>query len=188
MSNKDNMDLFDQLFSQLEDNQQSLADFGAVVKDSMNEAAKKKGYNTFADMISSEITSSITKDKTMKPSVDTTQIEKEGISRYEYMMQALQSVTYEPKYQGYYEAGHRMCIDQNVEKIRQNSHQLCTVEKSIKQDIKAYAKLVKKNQDDAFTQGYYDALLLLGSSLTRSKKARMKEIKKIVMNMKEKGQ
>ena len=42
MSNKDNMDLFDQLFSQLEDNQQSLADFGAVVKDSMNEAAKKK--------------------------------------------------------------------------------------------------------------------------------------------------
>ncbi|MBR5290048.1 MAG: hypothetical protein IKU28_03540, partial [Erysipelotrichaceae bacterium] len=80
MSNKDNMDLFDQLFSQLEDNQQSLADFGAVVKNSMNEAAKKKGYNTFADMLSSEISSSITKEKTMKPSVDTTQIEKEGIS------------------------------------------------------------------------------------------------------------
>ncbi len=188
MSNKDNMDLFDQLFSQLEDNQQSLADFGAVVKNSMNEAAKKKGYNTFADMLSSEISSSITKEKTMKPSVVTTQIEKEGISRYEYMMQAPQSVTYEPKYQGYYEAGHRTCIDQNVEKIRQNSHQLCLVEKSIKQDIKEYARLVKKNQDDAFTQGYYDALLLLGSSLTRSKKARMKEIKKIVTNMKEKGQ
>ena len=188
MSNKDNMDLFDQLFSQLENNQQSLADFGEVVKNSMNEAAKKKGYNTFAEMLSSEIASSMTKEKTMKPSIDTTQIQKEGISRYEFMMQALKSVTYEPKYQGYYEAGHRACIDQVVEKIRQNSHQLCIVEKSVKQDIKEYARLVKKNQDDAFTQGYYDALLLLGSSLTRSKKARMKEIKKIVMNMKEKGQ
>lgn len=188
MSNKDHLDLFDQLFSQLENDQQSLADFGDTIKSSMNEAAKRKGYDTFSDMLASEISNSITKEKPSKPKVEHSQIHHEGISRYEYMMQAIESVTYEPKYQGYYEAGHRTCINNVMEKIRQNPHQLCIVEQSVKQDLKNYAKLVKKNQDDAFTQGYYDALFLLSGSLLRSKKLKMREIKKVVLEMKEKAQ
>jgi hypothetical protein len=187
MSNKDNMDLFDQLFSQLDNDQVSFSDFTEVVKNSMTEAAKKKGYDSFSQMLTSEISNSMHNEKPLKPNVDTRQIQKEGITRYEYMMQALDSVKYEPKYQGYYEAGHRTCIQHVVENIENNKHQLCFVEEAVKKDLKNYRKLVKSNQDDAFTQGYYDALMLLGNSLAKSKKVRMKEIKNAVLKMKEKA-
>lgn len=184
----DDMDIFDNLFAQIENDESSIGDFAGTVRDSMNEAARKKGYDSFTDMISSEISNSLSNDKPEKPKADTRNLSAEQMSRFDFMMEAIQSVTYEPKYQGYYEAGHRTCMDSYVDKMEQNKNQLCVIESLIKEDMKQYAKLLKKNRNDAYTQGYYDALVLLANSLLKSKKAKMRQIKKAVLEMKEKAQ
>jgi len=186
--NQEHLDVFDHLFSQLADDQSTIADFSNVVKSSMDESARKKGYNSFSEMISAEISSSLSNSQPRKPQVDTKNISAEHISRFEYMMKAIQSVTYEPKYQGYYGTGHRSCLDSYAKQMENNPKDLCVIEEKVKADIKYYAKLLKKNRNDAYTQGYYDALVLLANSLLRSKKAKMREIKKAVLEMKEKAQ
>lgn len=184
----DNMDVFDSLFEQIQSDSSSLADFGDVVRQSMDEAARKKGYDTFSEMISSEISSSITKEKPQKPTADTRNIQIEELTRFEYMMKAIESVTYEPKYQGYYGTGHRSCLDGYVDKMEANRDNMCVIEAMVKADMRYYSKQVRKNRNDAYTQGYYDALVLLANSLLKSKKAKMREIKKIILEMKETSQ
>lgn len=184
----DHLDVFDQLFDQIQSDSSSLQDFGNLIQDSMDEAAKKQGYETFAEMISSEINSSVTKEKAKKPAADTRHLAADELSRYEFMVKAIESITYEPKYQGYYSAGHKACLHAYMEKMDQNKDNMCVIENLVKTDMKTYSSLVKKNRNDAYTQGYYDALALLANSLLKSKKAKMRIIKKAVLEMKEKAQ
>ena len=187
-NHQDNMDVFDELFSQIEHDTSSIADFTNEVKGSMDEAARKQGYDSFADMISAEISNSITKEKPQKPRVNARHLSVETMSRIDYMMEAIQSVTYEPKYQGYYGTGHRNCLDHFVDEMEKNPHDLCVVEEKLKSEMKYYAQLLKKKKNDGYTQGYYDALILLSNSLLKSKKSKMREIKNTVLKMKEKAQ
>lgn len=182
------LDVFDHLFSQLADDQSTISDFSDAVKNSMDESARKKGYDSFSEMISAEISNSLSNRQPQKPKVDTKKVSADHISRYEYMMQAIQSVTYEPKYQGYYGEGHRSCLESYAKQMENNAKDLCVIEEKVKADIKVYARLLKKNRNDAYTQGHYDALVLLANSLLRSKKAKMREIKQVVLDMKEKAQ
>ena len=186
--NQDNWDVFDRLFSQIENDTSSIADFGNVVKDSIDEAAKKKGYDSFAELLSAEISNSITNEKPQKPKVNDRHLSAETMSRFDYMMEAIKSVTYEPRYQGYYGTGHRNCLDHYVDEMSRVPNELCSGEEKVKADIKYYSQLLKKKKNDGYTQGYYDALVLLSNSLIRSKKAKMRDIKQMVLTMKEKAQ
>lgn len=192
MSNKNNNEfetidnLFDKFIHDDEFRNSSLKDFGDTVQNSMNDSAKKQGYDTFADMLVNSISAGLTNKKPRKPQaakVDNIS----SISRYDHVLKALEAVRYEQKYKGYYEEGHSECLRLYKGIMKENQDNLCIVEDDIKQDLKITQKRLRKNNKDVYSKGYNDALILLTDILLKSKKSKMIDIKKIMTKIKKRG-
>ena len=59
-------DLFDKHFNDKDFMNTNLADFGQMVRDTINEEARKQGYDTMSDLISGEIQEGLSGSRTRK--------------------------------------------------------------------------------------------------------------------------
>ena len=147
---------------------QSMHEFNEVVKDTVKnyDDVKRKGT-------SSRYTRSTY--ATLKPTIMPEFETKTYTSRYEQVTTCLNNLSYnnypQGKKDGYVEA-----IRRYLEMIDSHSKDLQPVEIQVNSDINTCQSKLREVTVDGYTQGYYDALLMVKKVLFNSKLARLREI------------
>lgn len=181
MTKKDDYDVLDDLFDRhLNDEfvNDSINDFGRRVRDSINEEARRNGYDSLGDMIQGEINTSLngTKKRPRSTVARTIQRKRTHYScRYDYFSDALQDHAYLDRHRGYYREGHEEAIERYLELAQLNRNNLCALEKIVEEEIQntsAWKNTDKRNE------GYYDGLRFVQRCLLQSKAALMEEVNK----------
>ena len=96
-------------------------------------------------------------------------------SRYQQCLACLQNQDY-TGYPASKKDGYNEAINRYIELIEQNEKDLRPVEKQCDEDTKTCRSKMKTVTIDGFTQGYYDALLMIKKILTNSRLARLREL------------
>ena len=90
-------DLFDKHFNDKDFMNTNLADFGQMVRETINEEARKQGYDTMSDLISGEIQEGLSgNSRTRKRPVTAAVHRRHGRyrTRYEYVREMLENIVY----------------------------------------------------------------------------------------------
>jgi len=182
MSNnkKDSIDeMLDEVHNNGYDNT-NVSDFERIVSKavnstvkSVNSAVKEKGYDSFSEMISEEISIGLNSNKApAKPNVSL-YATKNATTRYEFFMSAIENVTYDSRYRGNFKNGHVEAVDRYIDKIELNKQNLSVVEKTLKQEINACGR---RGFGDSYDRGYVEGLKLVEKVLLNSKVAMMSRV------------
>ena len=90
-------DLFDKHLNDKDFMSTNLADFGQMVRDTINEEARRSGYDTLEDMISGEIEQGLSSSSRRSASSTSRRHRRDYASRYEYVRDVLEHVSYPPR-------------------------------------------------------------------------------------------
>lgn len=170
---KKNYDTLDELFEKLNDEafiSSSVGEFTQLIKESINEEAKKNGYDSLKEMIQEEVQSSIQKEevKTKKK-----KMKKHYNCRYDYFVDALSVHQYLERHQGFYKEGHQKAISDMINLADNDPMNLCSLEKIVEDQLK---KSSSAQNEDYYAKGYIDGLKFVKRCLLQSKMAMMEEI------------
>ena len=178
--NRDDYDFLDDLFDKhMNDDRfinSSINDFGRMVRDSINEEAKKNGYDSLGDMIQGELRTGMQRQKKQPRSTVARTIRRRRTNyrcRYDYFLDAVQDHTYLERHRGYYREGHQEAIARYVSEADMNRNNLCALEKIVQKEIDS---LAKERPYDKYTEGYYDGLKFVQRCLFQSKFVLMEEV------------
>lgn len=180
MSKRNDFDFFDQLFDRLQKDDfinKTISDFGREVKDTIDRSVKNKGYDDIGDLVSNTI-----KPKpASKPQAGQSDLYQEYNNRYEYLLNSLQLIKYDPKYRGYYREGHQEAIAKSVNILGSSKNNFESLEEYVKKELSTFDRHPKKHKDK-FVEGYIDGLKLLQDELRRSKIYMMAKVKNSLVN------
>lgn len=170
-------DLFDRHMNDDQFINSSVNDFGRMVRDSINEEARKNGYDSLSDMIQGEIQSGLQGTKKTPKSRAARAVRRRKThykSRFDYFMEVVQDRSYSDRYRGYYRDGHLEAIQRYINQVELNRNNLCAVEKIVNEEIRYFYS--KNNKRDKYSEGYYDGLKFVQRCLLQSKCVMMEEV------------
>ena len=172
---RDNLDeFFDNLFAQLDNDDDNvvnitISDFGKVIKNEVDNSAKRNGYDTLEDMIAHKVSGRTY----VCPDVgEKNRVEPNG-TRYSYFVDLLDNVSYSQSYRGYYMEGHRRMIDMFKEKAKFCQENLSLLEDDLRNERRRYSNSKK----DTYAKGCLDGIEFVEKSLKKSKLYMMTRIK-----------
>jgi len=147
---------------------QSMHEFHEVVRDTVK---------TYDDVRRKGTSSRYTRSTyaTLKPTIEPEFETKVYSSRYEQVTTCLAHLSYNNYPQGKKD-GYEEAIRRYQEMIDSNSKDLHPVEVQVNSDINTCQSKLREVTVDGYTQGYYDALLMVKKVLFNSKLARLREI------------
>ena len=157
----------------------NLADFGQMVRDTINEEARKQGYDTMSDLISGEIQEGLSgNSRTRKRPVAAAVHRRHGSyrTRYEYVREMLENVVYPPRQRGYYRDGHQDAIQRYLRRMAINQNDMMMYEKIVDEEIRKYYQQNNRQRGNKYDEGYYDGLKLVARALKESRDLMMEEI------------
>ncbi len=175
---KEDYDFLDTLFEKhLNDDHfinSSINEFGRMVRESINEEAKKNGYDDLKDMIQGELNQGL-KSKKRISSISRTVRRRHSHyhSRYDYFMDAVEDHLYLDRHRGYYRQGHQEAISRYQEQAEMNRNNLCALEKIIQEEIRSCSDWRHR---DKYAEGYFDGLKFVQRCLLQSKFVLMEEV------------
>lgn len=172
-------DLFDKHFNDKDFMNTNLADFGQMVRDTINEEARKQGYDTMSDLISGEIQEGLNgNSRTRKRPVSAAVHRRRGSyrTRYEYVREMLENVVYPPRQRGYYRDGHQDAIQRYLRRMAINQNDMMMYEKIADEEIRKYYQQNNRQRGNKYDEGYYDGLKLVARALKESRDLMMEEI------------
>ena len=172
-------DLFDKHFNDKDFMNTNLADFGQMVRDTINEEARKQGYDTMSDLISGEIQEGLSgNSRTRKRPVAAAVPRRHGSyrTRYEYVREMLENVVYPPRQRGYYRDGHQDAIQRYLRRMAINQNDMMMYEKIVDEEIRKYYQQNNRQRGNKYDEGYYDGLKLVARALKESRDQMMEEI------------
>ncbi|MEA5026634.1 MAG: hypothetical protein VB012_03125 [Erysipelotrichaceae bacterium] len=181
MSKRNDDDFFDQLFTRLQDGDfinKTVNDFGKEIKNTVNRSIKNQGYDNFSDMVNSTIRA----QPAEKPSAgEPLKQHVDYQNRYEFLVDSLQFVKYDPRYRGYYRDGHQEAIQKCVSWLSDSNNDFDGTEDYIEKEIQTFLRRQRRNRDK-FIEGYLDGLHLFKDELNKSKVFMMSKVKKMLVN------
>lgn len=154
---------------------ESVNEFGKRVVESIHKVANEQGYDSFEDLVASEIKMN-TSSQRRKPTIEKV---KGCQTRYEYFVQSFENVTYDSRYRGNYKLGHMAAVERYYDKVELNCNNLSIVEKTLKQEI---AEVRRQRDESLYAKGYLDGLRLVDKALRDSKNEMMKQVYQTVMD------
>ena len=172
-------DLFDKHFNDKDFMNTNLADFGQMVRDTINEEARKQGYDTMSDLISGETQEGLSgNSRTRKRPVAAAVHRRHGSyrTRYEYVREMLENVVYPPRQRGYYRDGHQDAIQRYLRRMAINQNDMMMYEKIVDEEIRKYYQQNNRQRGNKYDEGYYDGLKLVARALKESRDLMMEEI------------
>ena len=172
-------DLFDKHFNDKDFMNTNLADFGQMVRDTINEEARKQGYDTMSDLISGEIQEGLSgNSRTRNRPVAAAVHRRHGSyrTRYEYVREMLENVVYPPRQRGYYRDGHQDAIQRYLRRMAINQNDMMMYEKIVDEEIRKYYQQNNRQRSNKYDEGYYDGLKLVARALKESRDLMMEEI------------
>ena len=167
-----NSDPLDELLDKLNSGEfvdQSVYEFNEVVNDtvkSYHESRRTGGTKTRYQRATYS---------TVRPTIKTEVETADYPSRYQQCIACLENQDYKG-YPASKKDGYQEAINRYIGLINENRNDLRTVEKQCTQDTKTCQSKLKTVTVDGFTQGYYDALLMIRKVLSNSKLARLREL------------
>lgn len=96
-------------------------------------------------------------------------------SRHEQVLACLDNITY-VGYGNEKKAGYQAALSRYRELVEKNPSYLKDLELDVNDDINTCQSKMRKQSLDSYTQGYYDALLMIKKILFNSKLARLREL------------
>lgn len=169
--NRNDFDFLDELFDELETSgNQSVNDFGEMIKTRFSEEIKKNGYDNFSDMILGGIGNSSAHGKVHSRSYGQT-----AESRFDYFINAVINVSYGYQYRGYYREAHQEAIDKYIQMAKNNPEDLTVLERNVIREIRMIRRNKRSGNDKEY-QGYLDGLNLVKKELENSKMYMMGKI------------
>ena len=171
-------DLFDKHFNDKDFMNTNLADFGQMVRDTINEEARKQGYDTMSDLISGEIQEGLSgSSRTRKRPVSAAVHRRHGRyrTRYEYVREMLENVVYPPRQRGYYRDGHQDALQRYLRRMAINQNDMMMYEKIVDEEIRKYYQQNSRQRSNKYDEGYYDGLKLVARALKQSRDLMMEE-------------
>ncbi len=172
-------DLFDKHFNDKDFMNTNLADFGQMVRETINEEARKQGYDTMSDLISSEIQEGFSGNtRTRKRPVTAAVHRRYGRyrTRYEYVREMLENIVYPPRQRGYYRDGHQDALQRYLRRMAINQNDMMMYEKIVNEEIRKYYQQNSRQRSNKYDEGYYDGLKLVARALKQSRDMMMEEI------------
>ncbi|MGN1343624.1 MAG: hypothetical protein ACI4U3_03540 [Traorella sp.] len=172
--NKDIFDTIDEYFFQINSDEISKKISNGVdnisknISDSIEHSLKNNGYNNFSEFIQGEI-----QDKKGKQP-EFTKYLKDYHSRKEYVLEAIQDVTYEIKYRGYYRDGHQQALQDLKPLVEKYSYNLDELNQQIKKQVKEIKS--HSTSKKAYTNGYIDGCEYVQKAISNSQKMMMEKI------------
>ena len=147
---------------------QSMHEFNATVNDTV------KSYN---DVKRKGTSSRYTRStyNTVKPTIKADIETRQYTSRYEQVVTCLKNLNFD-NYPSGKQDGYTSAIETYLDSIEKNPHNLKDIEERVNTDINTCQNKMREITVDGFTQGYYDALLMIKKVLYNSKLARLREI------------
>lgn len=188
MTNKDkrtqkDTDYLDNLFDKLYDQNfmnSSIADFGQKVRETINEEARKQGYDTMGDLISGEIENGLAgNSRRRRARPVTTAVRKRTVtyeSRFAYVKEMLENVMYPPRQRGYYRDGHQDAIQRYLRRMNLNPKDMNMYENIVTEEIKKYYANNEHKRGNKYDEGYYEGLRFIQRTLRESKERLMEEV------------
>ncbi len=181
MSKKNDFDFLDKLFDRLQRDDfinKTINDFGKEIKETIDHSVKNQGYDDISDMVNSAIRS---KSGSKPTTMDGYHYNNNDYNnRFEYIVNSLQLVKYDPKYRGFYRDGHQEAIQKCVTILSSGNAKFDVVEEYIEKELETF-ELRKKKNKDKFIEGYIDGLHLMKEELSRSKLYMMDKVKKTLV-------
>ena len=172
-------DLFDKHFNDKDFMNTNLADFGQMVRDTINEEARKQGYDTMSDLISGEIQEGLSGNSRTRRRPGAAAVHRRHGSyrtRYEYVREMLENVVYPPRQRGYYRDGHQDAIQRYLRRMAINQNDMMMYEKIVDEEIRKYYQQNNRQRGNKYDEGYYDGLKLVARALKESRDLMMEEI------------
>ena len=172
-------DLFDKHFNDKDFMNTNLADFGQMVRETINEEARKQGYDTMSDLISGEIQEGLSgNSRTRKRPVTAGVHRRHGRyrTRYEYVREMLENIVYPPRQRGYYRDGHQDAVQRYLRRMAINQNDMMMYEKIVDEEIRKYYQQNTRQRSNKYDEGYYDGLKLVARALKQSRDLMMEEI------------
>ncbi len=169
-NNSYNNDPLDELLDKLNSGNftdQSIHEFSEVINDTVKSYRQTKttrGKNY-------QRTTYSTVKPTIKANVETASYN----SRYEQIMACLENISY-VGYGNEKKEGYQGAINRYHELVKESPSDLRKLEIDINDDINTCQSKMRSSTLDAYTQGYYDALLMIKKIFFNSKLARLREL------------
>lgn len=169
-------DLFDKHLNDKDFMSTNLVDFGQMVRDTINEEARRSGYDTLEDMISGEIEQGLSSSSRRSASSSSRRHRRDYASRYEYVRDVLEHVSYPPRQRGYYRDGHQDALSRYLRRMAINQNDMMMYEKIVEEEIRNYYSQGRHQRGNKYDEGYYEGLRLIARTLRESRQLKMEEI------------